>query len=384
MRLMIRLLILFLFGTFSAAVQAEPPHWQPRQVQRLLEWLDAAADDGLGPAAARASTVRDAMRQADSAKLDAAATEAAVHLVQAHRIGCCYSAPPPGWNIGNGLSALDPAKAVETALAEDRLDLLFGTTRPSHPYYYSLRRAYAAEKDPARRSILAANLDRWRWMPRQLGERYLIVNTASFEATLWENGRQAGRWEIIVGKMGSPTPVFAATVTGVIFNPWWEIPASIVEESIGALMRNHPDDAATKGYVMQDGRYRQRPGPTNALGRMKLVMPNSYNVYLHDTPSQSLFARDRRTFSHGCVRVGDALGLAATLLSASPQWDRARVDATVAKGDTVTVPLAKPIPVYITYFTAEPDGLGGVRYFDDVYKRDGVIMDIKKNERCSE
>jgi len=384
MPLMIRLLILFLFGAFSAVAQAGPPHWQPRQVQRLLEWLDAAADDGLAPAAARAGAVRDTMRQPDPAKLDAVATDAAVHLVEAHRIGCCYSAPPPGWDISNGLSRLDPAKAVETAVAEDRLDLLFGTTRPSHPYYYALRRAYATEKNPARRSIIAANLDRWRWMPRQLGERYLIVNTASFEATLWEGDKEVGRWEIIVGKTGSPTPVFAATVIGVIFNPWWEIPASIVKENVGALMRDHPGEAAAKGYVLQDGRYRQRPGPANALGRMKLVMPNSYNVYLHDTPSQSLFARDRRTFSHGCVRVGDALGLAATLLSDAPQWDRTRVDEIVAEGDTVRVPLAKPIPVYITYFTAEPDGLGGVRYFDDVYKRDGVIMEIKKNERCAE
>ena len=97
MPLMIRLLIIFLFGAFSAVAQAGPPHWQARQVQRLLEWLDAAADDGLAPAAARAGTVRDAMRQPDPAKLDAVATDAAVHLVEAHRIGCCYSAPPPGW-----------------------------------------------------------------------------------------------------------------------------------------------------------------------------------------------------------------------------------------------------------------------------------------------
>lgn len=203
-------------------------------------------------------------------------------------------------------------------------------------------------------------------MPRVLGARYLLVNTAAFEATLWDGRKQIGRWAVIVGKTGSPTPVFAATVTGVTFNPWWEIPSSIVAESVGALVRNRPAEAARKGYVVQGGRYRQRPGATNALGRMKLVMPNPYSVYLHDTPSKGLFEQDVRAFSHGCVRVGDALGLATALLATEPGWDRARTDAMVAAGRTATVPMAAPVPVYVAYFTAEPDGEGGIRYFPDV------------------
>src|SRR3546814_1081190 len=114
-------------------------------------------------------------------------------------------------------------------------------------------------------------------------------------------------WQVIVGKTKTPTPVFAAQVTGVTFNPWWEIPESIVAESVGKLVRTRPAEAARRGYVVQDGRYRQRPGPQNALGRMKLMMPNPYSIYLHDTPAQSLFARDVRAFSHGCVREGGAL-----------------------------------------------------------------------------
>jgi murein L,D-transpeptidase YcbB/YkuD len=136
------------------------------------------------------------------------------------------------------------------------------------------------------------------------------------------------------------------------------------------MLRDRPAEAARKGYVLQDGRYRQKPGPANALGRMKLVMPNPYSVYLHDTPSQSLFERDVRAFSHGCVRVGDALGLATALLATSPGWDRKRADALVAAGRTTTVALAAPVPVYVAYFTAEPDGEGGMRYFPDIYQRD--------------
>ncbi|MEK7413004.1 MAG: L,D-transpeptidase family protein, partial [Planctomycetota bacterium] len=216
------------------------------------------------------------------------------------------------------------------------------------------------------------------------GERYLLVNTASFEASLWDGRKEIGRWEVIVGKTGSPTPVFSARVTGVILNPWWEIPSSIVAESVGALVRNKPAEAARRGYVVQDGRYRQRPGAANALGRMKLVMPNPYSVYLHDTPSQSLFERDVRAFSHGCVRVGDALGLATTLLSADPAWNRKRVDGAVAKGLTVKVDLPQPVPVYVTYFTAEPDGNGGIRYFPDIYKRDKGATTSDGSERCTQ
>src|SRR3546814_10465439 len=113
--------------------------------------------------------------------------------------------------------------------------------------------------------------------------------------------QRLGRWQVIVGKTKTPKPVFAAQVTGVTFNPWWEIPESIVAESVGKLVRTRPAEAARRGYVVQDGRYRQRPGPQNAFGRMKLLLPNQYSTYLHDNPTQSLFERDVRAFSHGCV-----------------------------------------------------------------------------------
>lgn len=379
----LRFIFWFLF-LVTATANAEPPHWQRTQVARLIEWLDAAKDDGLGPAAAQAARVRAVLQTENVPGLDAAATAAAVSLLRAHRDGCCNASLRTGWHIDNGTAGIDPLAAVVEAVSRDRLDELFGGARPSHPYYYALRKALSREADPERRKILTANLDRWRWMPRVLGERYLLVNTASFEASLWEDRTEVGRWQVIVGKTGSPTPVFAARVTGVILNPWWEIPASIVDESVGALVRDRPEEASRRGYVVQDGRYRQRPGAANALGRMKLVMPNPYSVYLHDTPSQGLFERDVRAFSHGCIRVGDALGLATALLSADSTWDRQRVDTVVAKGATVKIDLPQPVPVYVTYFTAEPDGKGGVRYFPDVYKRDKGAATSSGSERCTE
>ncbi len=376
------MLHLLLAGLLAAPAAGAPPHWSRAQAERLMEWMDVAQDDALNVPPADAAAVRSALEEGDQDRLDTAATEAAGRLLTAHRQGCCNAALRTGWHIESD-QALPEREAVAAAVAADRLDALFRSARPSHPFYEALRKAYADERDPARRATLAANLDRWRWMPRDMGPRYLLVNVAAFEATLWQGREMIGRWAVIVGKTKSPTPVFRAQVTGVTFNPWWEIPPSIAAEGIASMIAKRPADAARQGYVLQGGRYRQQPGPANALGRMKLVMPNAYDVYLHDTPAQGLFAQDVRAFSHGCVRVGDAIGLATALLSIQRDWERARSDALVASGRTVTVALATPVPIYIAYFTAEPDGLGGVRYFPDVYRRDRGASAPSQDGQCA-
>jgi len=378
-----RMILLLLAGLLVASAPVTHPHWTRPQVERLIEWMTAADAEGLGAVTADVPAVRAALTDADGTTLDAVATAAAVRLLAAHRQGCCNAALRTGWHISEDRVWPEANEAVTTAVAQNHLDQLFGEARPTHPFYNSLRQAYAQEHDPARRAALAANLDRWRWMPRDLGTRYLLVNTAAFEATLWQGPEMIGRWAVVVGKTKSPTPVFRAQVTGVTFNPWWEIPPSIAAESVAGMIAARPAEAARKGYVLQNGRYRQRPGPANALGRMKLAMPNGFNVYLHDTPAQALFAQDVRAYSHGCVRVGDALGLATALLSQHGSWDRARVDALVAAGHTETVPLATPIPVYIAYFTAEPDGLGGIRLFPDIYHRDRGASAPADDGTCS-
>jgi hypothetical protein len=373
-RLLLLLVSLALVAAAPASAQppapSAVPHWTRAQVQRLLEWTILAVDEGLGAVAPRTGALRDRLAGADPVALDEEATRIAIRLLTAYRDGCCNASLRTGWRIAPNTGWRDPSAAVADAVSRNQIDVLFVQARPAHPSYEALRLAYAQERSPARRATLAANMDRWRWMPRELGGRYLLVNTAAFEASLWENRQMIGRWKVVVGKTKSPTPVFAASVTGVIFNPWWEIPSSIAAEGIASLVRKRPAEAARRGYVLEGGRYRQRPGTNNALGRMKLVMPNGYNVYLHDTPSQSLFERDVRAFSHGCVRVDDALGLAAALLAPRPGWDRTQVDAVVASGETRKVDLASPVPVYLAYFTAEPDGRGAMRYFPDVYHRD--------------
>tara|TARA_R110000782_G_scaffold78293_5_gene156033 strand:+ start:13071 stop:14207 length:1137 start_codon:yes stop_codon:yes gene_type:complete len=376
------MLFIAAFSGQPCQAQTPVPHWTPAQVERLIAWLDFSRADALSIAASEVPKLREAQSAGDSARVDSIATGAAIKLLEGFYEGCCDASLKTGWHIDGDRPKTDPHSLVSEAVARNRLDELFIAAEPHHPYYRAMRRAYTKETDPARRATLAANMDRWRWMPRNLGRRYLLVNTASFEAMLWQDGKLAGRWAVIVGKTKSPTPVFAAKVAGVILNPWWEIPSSIAAEGIAAMVQRNPSAAAKRGYVYQNGRYRQRPGPNNALGRMKLVMPNPYTVYLHDTPAQALFDRDVRAFSHGCVRVGDALGLAAALLEPTGQWDRTRIDAAVAAGETQTVPLAEPVPVYVTYFTAEPDDDGNMRFFPDVYKRDKAAVAPDNGQPC--
>lgn len=355
------------------AVEMPPPTWGTAQVAQLAAWLDGAAREGLPAQTEAAERLREAMAGGDTARINALANAMAVRLLELHRNGA-----HPGQRAAFGITGdtFAPAnEAVAAALALDRVDALFAGSIPAHPHYAALRDLLARESDPARLERIRLNMDRWRWMPRNLGERYLLVNIPSFEVTLWQDGARIDRWRTVVGRTSTQTNGFSTTVSGVILNPWWEIPTSIVNEGVGAMVRNNPRAAAARGYVLEGGRYRQRPGPGNSLGRMKLIMPNNYAIFLHDTPSTSLFANPARAYSHGCVRVNQALDFATALLSQREGWTRADTDAAVASGRTQTVNLAQPIPVYLAYFTIAPfttslDNMGELRDFADVYGRD--------------
>lgn len=344
----------------AVAPQAYAVAWRNDQASLLRQFALSAPDDALP--APDTSRLDASLREGEGAALDAAATELALALARMHLLGVTPPDQRAGWRIADSDQGVDTREWLERALAADGLSAFLAALRPQHPDYAALRAALAAETDPGRKALLALNMERWRWLPRRLGESHILVNAAAFEVRLWRDGRLAGAWPVIVGKTTTPTPVFSAQVTGVTINPWWNIPASIVREKGGRF-------PASQGYVRTGGQWRQKPGPGNALGQMKLVMPNPYNVYLHDTPSKSLFSRDVRAFSHGCIRVGDAIGFAATLLEGGRT--RQEVDALVKAGATVTVDLPERLPVYVTYFTAAPGKDGQVKFHPDIYRRDG-------------
>ncbi|MEY4239510.1 MAG: hypothetical protein RL339_2111, partial [Pseudomonadota bacterium] len=348
---------------------AAAPAWSADSLAKLRLWAAAAPADAL-PSVDEAPLKR-ALAASDPVAVDAAASALALKLARMHLLGSAAASERKGWHIADPDGQIDLAARLQSALAEGRLDEFFMALRPQHPDYALLRAAYRDEADPLRRQTIARNMERWRWLPVSLGQDFLLVNAAAFEAARWRGGQRIGSWRVIVGKPATPTPVFAATVTGVNFNPWWTVPGNIIRESVGSLIRRHPATARARGYVWGGGAVRQKPGPQNALGQVKLVMPNGFSVYLHDTPNRELFDRPVRAFSHGCVRVGDALGLAASLLEGAQS--RTQIDALVAAGQSVTVDLPRPIPVYVAYFTAGSRADGSLALFDDLYRRDRAL-----------
>jgi L,D-transpeptidase YcbB len=220
---------------------------------------------------------------------------------------------------------------------------------------------------------IAVNMERWRWMPEDLGESHLIVNIAAFRLDVIEGGRSVLSMKTVVGKEYTRTPFFAARVGEVIVNPWWNVPESIATKELWPKQRNDPSYFAGEHMVVSDGRIRQRPGPWNALGRLKFNMPNPYNVYLHDTPAKQLFARSFRAFSHGCIRLERPMDLALYLLRDQPRWTAARLQSDIAAGRERTIPLTSPRPVYVLYWTAWVGDDGHMEFHRDHYQRDAAL-----------
>lgn len=346
--------------------------WTASQAAQLVRWLDNAPAEGLPSMAAESAELQAAIASGDQASVSALARRHAATLLNRHRNGT-HSAQRRSFGITP--ENFGPADAaINAALTLDQIDGLFTAAIPTHPQYVMLREALATETDPARRARLRLNMDRWRWMPRNLGQRYLLVNVPSYEVTLWQDGERIDRWRTVVGTTRTRTNIFSTTASGVILNPWWEIPTSIVNEGIGAMRRNNPSAFAARGYVFENGRYRQRPGRHNALGRMKIVMPNEHAIFLHDTQARDNFSLPARAFSHGCVRVNQALDFVSAMLRPRGGWDLPAVEAAVASGRTQQVDFAAPIPVYIAYFTVAPftaaDGSNPLRHFPDLYGYD--------------
>lgn len=214
-------------------------------------------------------------------------------------------------------------------------------------------------------ALLRLNLERWRWLPDSLGALHVWVNLPTFEIVVREQAAagwtDALRSRAVIGQRSWKTPVFSDTMETIVFNPTWMMPASIQIESYGRL---RPDRAL------------RPPGPGNALGRAKFLFPNPHAVYIHDTPSKWAFTVDDRARSHGCVRAGDPRDLAVALLTRTNGWTAEQVDAAIT-GPWVlqSVPLDRPVPVHLVYFTATADVSGLVTVYDDVYGHDAPLAD---------
>jgi murein L,D-transpeptidase YcbB/YkuD len=251
---------------------------------------------------------------------------------------------------------------------------------------------------------LQINMERWRWFPDSLGDRYLMVNIPAFELSVVEADTQINSMRAIVGRKRRQTPILSDRMTYLEFNPYWNIPRNIARKDILPKAITDPTYLARRGIRVFDSwddqareldpmsipweslsaryfpyRLRQDPSDVNALGRVKFMFPNPLSVYIHDTPGKVLFDQQARSFSSGCIRVNAPLTLAQYLLS-NQGWDRARLEAAVARGQRQTVVLNKPIPVHLVYFTAWVDAEGRVNFREDIYGRDRRLL-IALNSR---
>jgi len=246
---------------------------------------------------------------------------------------------------------------------------------------------------------IIVNLERWRWLPETLGDRYVIVNIAGFRLAVVEHGEPTLTMRVVVGRPFRRTPVFSDTIRYLVLNPSWDVPATIATQDKLPLIKENPNYLAENGFQLLQGwgaderridpasvdwsqvsarnfpyRLRQGPGPMNALGRVKFMFPNKFSVYLHDTPSRNLFAEDARAFSSGCIRLQAPLDLAELLLRDNPNWSRPAIDRAIAEGREQTVTLGQPLPVHLLYWTVWVDEDGVLQFRDDIYGRDGPVL----------
>ncbi len=399
------------------------------KARKAVTILQSAADHGLRPAdygveeiESRLNRLRDERvddRVGELAQLDVLITTAMLafgHDVAVGRIN--PESLDKTWKAKR--TAPNLVETLEHASATD-LGGWVDTIRPKHREYavlqselHQLRTAVdngafvAAGKDSmsveARIATIALNLERWRWLPDEFGSEYVLVNIPSYGLVAREHDRTALTMRVVVGKLENATPVFSGEMSTLVFSPYWNIPESIIEGEILAtaahdsdyLKRNHidirritrsgaedvdpssidwSDEEDVKGLA-----FRQQPGAQNALGLVKFLFPNPYDVYLHDTPADALFGREKRALSHGCVRLDKPEELATWVLRSQSTWDSGRIHDAMHAGVEEAVPLKAKIPVHIVYMTAWVDDTGAVQFSPDVYGHDAAQMKLSRSK----
>ena len=364
------------------------------QATALLEAVKEASMKGLNPGdydseeLEELSQLQPSAPPSDVARFDLALTVSVMQYVSDLRKG------RPGsklFHAGSGpAQEFDVPDFVRTQLvdASDVQSALAGLD-PSFPDYQRAEGAlqrYLKLAGPAnalRVRRLQLTLERYRWLPRSVHGPLIVVNIPEFRLRAFDDSdRTALQMKVVVGKAyGHQTPAFTSDLKFVIFRPYWDVPPSIQNAEILPKLANNPGYLARNGFEMvssQGGgiRIRQLPGNRNALGLVKFLFPNSYDVYMHGTPATRLFLRLRRDFSHGCIRLENPAKLAEWVLRENGGWTPERVAAAMSGNKTTTVPLNRQIPVWIVYITAIATEDGEVRFLDDIYGQDAALESL--------
>lgn len=383
------------------AVREPIMQWSRADAQALLATIQGIKSEGLFAKDYQPEALKAAIAAGPGDALDQVASRSFAWLIEDLRDGRTPMTARVQWfAVDPDQDEMPTADIMSQALASHDIAGVIDRLAPTHPDYVALKQALAEtpEAQAARKSLIRANMDRWRWLKRDLGEVYLMTNVPEFQLRLTVKNRNIRTYKTVVGKPGSTaTPQLAETVTAVVFNPTWTVPQSIVKgEGLGAKVMANPAWARANGYKgtkAENGMITvvQQPGKNNALGLMKIDMPNPHAIYLHDTPAKQFFNSDVRAFSHGCIRTERAveLGMTMAILGAQmPAEDAANLSRA---GVYTKVPMTRTFPVYITYFTMARSIDGELKKFADIYERDKPVLasfaaprEAKTTQRASE
>ena len=403
-------------GSFYAARQ-QRPLWMAEAgwneaARAVMRRLEQAGEDGLDPAEYPLPAIGPGAAKLSPAELAEAELKLSAHAalyardarggrLNPSRLSALLTPklelPPADQVLARLASAADPGAALEGFnpahsgyLALKRKLAEFRANRPAttpmvrrRPAIELTTQAIAVLDDapvvrptglyanPRLESDLIANMERWRWLPADLGERYVAVNIPEFRLRLFAGGRVEHETRVITGKPESPSPVFSGMMEYAIVNPSWYVPPSILKKEFLPKLAEDPGYAERHGYeVIRRGgaiSVRQPPGERNALGFIKFMFPNGHAVYLHDTPNRRLFSTARRALSHGCIRVENPFALADFVLG--QEWTEPRLKRLIGRGER-TIFLPKKLPVHLAYFTLSVDESGELRSFEDIYGHD--------------
>jgi murein L,D-transpeptidase YcbB/YkuD len=368
----------------------------------LVEALKHAEDHGLDPARYGTDTFQQAIAAADQNKTRyelAKIPELDTRLTYAY---LQYAADLLGWSSDPktiyadwipAANKVDLVEQLKKAASSNNVQQTLEALAPSHPQYQGLQTALQRERQNPTGHIdqIRMNLQRWRWMPRDLGDRYVFVNVPAYQMQVMEGNHAVLAMRVVVGDPTHTTPLFSDEMTTIVFSPNWNVPESIIRKEMlprlvkdpGYLERQDIQVVGTSGEVIDtEGvdwgdessvtglRFRQEPGPKNALGLVKFQFPNPFDVYLHDTPQDALFNKPHRALSHGCIRLENPVGLAQYVMRDKPEWTTEKISAAMNAGHEQAVALKEHLPVHIAYFTVWVNPDGSLTYTDDPYNLD--------------
>lgn len=377
------------------------------QVESLLQALREAADEGLKSRdyhLTRLETVLTELRQQHSSTVPLhAAAWADVDLLLTDALltygsHLLYGRMTP--RTSEIMFDTSPEKAdlvgvLQEGVESNRIAEALHSLFPRHPGYARLRQVLAQyrQRPGAEMQVwqIVQNMERWRWLPQELGQRYILVDVPAYTLEVMERDQPVMTMRVVVGKPSWPTPMLSATINHVVLNPDWTVPPSIAAQELLPILRSNPGYLTQQNMRVSSGphavdprsidwgkvskkhfpyRLRQEPGPKNPLGQIKFMFPNRFQVYLHDTPSRALFAKPERAFSHGCVRVEKPTELAEYVLRGALSRDR--LLAAIGRRTSRTVMLPEPVPIYFVYRTVRVQDDGTVHFQPDIYGYDDL------------